>query len=75
MTLADIAFDSKTLRVIAEAGGTLNANVTKLSGISGPTSIHPSSWQLEGHRARAPRLRLIGKCKLQSFDLSQHTRA
>ena len=33
LTLADIAFDSKTLRVIAEAGGTLNVYVTKLSGM------------------------------------------
>ena len=33
LTLADIAFDSKTLRVIAEAGGTLNVTVTKLSGM------------------------------------------
>jgi hypothetical protein len=31
--LADIAFDSKTLRVIAEAGGTLNVYVTKLQGL------------------------------------------
>jgi hypothetical protein len=30
LTLADIAFDSKTLRVVAEAGGTLNVAVTKL---------------------------------------------
>lgn len=30
LRLADIAFDSKTLRVIAEAGGTLNVYVTKL---------------------------------------------
>lgn len=30
LTLADIAFDSKTLRVVAEAGGTLNVFVTKL---------------------------------------------
>jgi hypothetical protein len=33
LTLADIAFDSKTLRVIAEAGGSLNVFVTKLSGM------------------------------------------
>ncbi|MBR0825948.1 DUF4403 family protein [Bradyrhizobium manausense] len=33
LTLADIAFDSKTLRIIAEAGGTLNVHVTKLSGM------------------------------------------
>jgi hypothetical protein len=33
LTLADIAFDSKTLRVVAEAGGTLNVSVTKLSGM------------------------------------------
>ena len=32
-TLADIAFDSKTLRIVAEAGGTLNVYVTKLSGM------------------------------------------
>ena len=30
LTLADIAFDSKTLRVVAEAGGMLNVFVTKL---------------------------------------------
>ncbi|WOH60578.1 DUF4403 family protein [Bradyrhizobium sp. BWC-3-1] len=33
LSLADIAFDSKTLRVIAEAGGSLNVSVTKLSGM------------------------------------------
>ncbi|MFT4121758.1 DUF4403 family protein [Bradyrhizobium sp.] len=33
LTLAEIAFDSKTLRVIAEAGGSLNVSVTKLSGM------------------------------------------
>lgn len=33
LTLADIAFDAKTLRVVAEAGGTLNVYVTKLSGM------------------------------------------
>ncbi|MGY8665025.1 DUF4403 family protein [Bradyrhizobium sp. UFLA05-109] len=33
LTLADIAFDSKTLRIIAEAGGSLNVYVTKLSGM------------------------------------------
>jgi hypothetical protein len=33
LTLADIAFDSRTLRVIAEAGGSLNVYVTKLSGM------------------------------------------
>jgi len=33
LTLADIAFDSKTLRIIAEAGGSLNVSVTKLSGM------------------------------------------
>ncbi|MDE5445849.1 DUF4403 family protein [Bradyrhizobium sp. CSA207] len=33
LTLADIAFDAKTLRVVAEAGGTLNVFVTKLSGM------------------------------------------
>lgn len=33
LTLAEIAFDSKTLRVVAEAGGTLNVSVTKLSGM------------------------------------------
>lgn len=33
LTLADIAFDSKTLRVVAEAGGLLNVYVTKLSGM------------------------------------------
>ncbi|WP_314947970.1 DUF4403 family protein [Bradyrhizobium cosmicum] len=30
LTLADIAFDSRTLRVVAEAGGTLNVSVSKL---------------------------------------------
>jgi hypothetical protein len=33
LTLSDIAFDSRTLRVIAEAGGTLNVYVTKLQGL------------------------------------------
>jgi hypothetical protein len=33
LTLADIAFDSKTLRVVAEAGGSLKVVVTKLSGM------------------------------------------
>ncbi|MDA9411588.1 DUF4403 family protein [Bradyrhizobium sp. CCBAU 45384] len=33
LTLTDIAFDSRTLRVVAEAGGTLNVYVTKLSGM------------------------------------------
>jgi hypothetical protein len=33
LRLADIAFDSKTLRVIAEAEGTINVNVSKLSGL------------------------------------------
>ncbi|MDA9433241.1 DUF4403 family protein [Bradyrhizobium sp. CCBAU 51627] len=33
LTLAEIAFDSKTLRVVAEAGGTLNVYVTKLTGM------------------------------------------
>lgn len=33
LTLADIAFDSKTLRVVAEAGGSLNVFVTRLSGM------------------------------------------
>ncbi|AWM09202.1 DUF4403 family protein [Bradyrhizobium symbiodeficiens] len=33
LTLADIAFDSKTLRVVAEAGGSLNVFVSKLSGM------------------------------------------
>lgn len=33
LTLADIAFDSKTLRIVAEAGGALNVSVTKLSGM------------------------------------------
>jgi hypothetical protein len=31
--LADIAFDSKTLRVIAEADGSIHATVTSLSGL------------------------------------------
>ncbi len=30
LTLADIAFDSKTLRIIAEAGGAMNVHWTKL---------------------------------------------
>jgi uncharacterized protein DUF4403 len=33
LTLADIAFDSRTLRIIAEAGGSLNVHVTKLQGM------------------------------------------
>ena len=33
LRLADIAFDSKTLRVIAEAEGTINVAVGKLSGL------------------------------------------
>jgi len=33
LTLSEIAFDSRTLRVIAEAGGTLNVYVTKLQGM------------------------------------------
>jgi hypothetical protein len=33
LRLADIAFDSKTLRVIAEAEGTINVNVSKLPGL------------------------------------------
>jgi hypothetical protein len=33
LTLADIAFDSKTLRVIAAAEGTINVNVTTLPGL------------------------------------------
>ncbi|WFU43066.1 DUF4403 family protein [Bradyrhizobium sp. CB82] len=33
LTLSDIAFDSKTLRIIAEAGGSLNVFVTKLQGM------------------------------------------
>jgi len=33
LTLADIAFDSKTLRVIAAAEGTVNVNVTALPGL------------------------------------------
>ncbi|WP_256805968.1 DUF4403 family protein [Bradyrhizobium sp. Bra64] len=33
LTLADIAFDSKTLRIVAEAGGSLNVSVSKLSGM------------------------------------------
>jgi hypothetical protein len=33
LRLADIAFDSKTLRVIAEAEGTINVAVSKLSGL------------------------------------------
>ncbi len=33
LTLADIAFDSKTLRIIAAAEGTINVNVTTLPGL------------------------------------------
>ncbi len=33
LNLADIAFDSKTLRVIAEAAGTINVNITALPGL------------------------------------------
>ena len=33
LRLADIAFDSKTLRVIAEAEGTINVAISKLSGL------------------------------------------
>jgi hypothetical protein len=33
LRLADIAFDSKTLRVIAEAEGTINVNVSTLPGL------------------------------------------
>lgn len=33
ITLAEIAFDTKTLRIVAEAGGSLNVVVTKLSGM------------------------------------------
>ena len=33
LQLADIAFDSKTLRVIAEATGAINVNVTALPGL------------------------------------------
>ena len=33
LTLADIAFDSKTLRVIAAAEGTINVSVTALPGL------------------------------------------
>jgi hypothetical protein len=33
LTLADLAFDSRTLRVVAEAGGSLNVYVTKLQGM------------------------------------------
>jgi hypothetical protein len=33
LQLADIAFDSKTLRVIAEAQGTMNVFVTALPGL------------------------------------------
>ncbi len=33
LQLADIAFDSKTLRVIAEAAGTINVDVTRLPGL------------------------------------------
>jgi hypothetical protein len=33
LQLADIAFDSKTLRVIAEAQGAINVSVTRLSGL------------------------------------------
>ena len=33
LNLADIAFDSKTLRVIAEAAGTINVSITTLPGL------------------------------------------
>ena len=33
LRLADIAFDSKTLRVIAEADGSINVYVTTLPGL------------------------------------------
>jgi hypothetical protein len=33
LRLTDIAFDSKTLRVIAEAGGAINATLTALPGL------------------------------------------
>jgi hypothetical protein len=33
LRLADIAFDSKTLRVIAEAEGTINVHVTALPAL------------------------------------------
>ena len=33
LRLADIAFDSKTLRVIAEAEGSINVTVTALPGL------------------------------------------
>jgi hypothetical protein len=33
LNLADIAFDSKTLRVIAEAGGSINVAITSLPGL------------------------------------------
>jgi hypothetical protein len=33
LRLADIAFDSKTLRVIAEAEGTMNVSITALPGL------------------------------------------
>jgi len=33
LRLADIAFDSKMLRVIAEAGGAINVTLTALPGL------------------------------------------
>jgi hypothetical protein len=33
LDLADIAFDSKTLRVITEATGTINVTITSLPGL------------------------------------------
>jgi hypothetical protein len=33
LRLADIAFDSKTLRVIAEAGGTMSVSIAALPGL------------------------------------------
>jgi len=33
LRLADIAFDSKTLRVIAEAQGAINVSVSQLPGL------------------------------------------
>ena len=49
LRLAYIAFDSKTLRVIAEAEGAINVNVTTLGGLS---DIDSSSARPDQRRAR-----------------------
>src|SRR5258706_12917364 len=42
--LADIAFDSKTLRVIAEAAGAINVSVTALPRLGSGLALPPASW-------------------------------